>query len=108
MLSEYALEARNEKASGGVFDNTASNVTYTATNREFIFIDFRAPASGGNVTVINNNFNMPNDYDWFSGAYFTSKLIPKQTTEWYLLSRNVSSGSPTVRSGWSRAPARAR
>ena len=24
MLSEYALEARNEKASGGVFDNTTS------------------------------------------------------------------------------------
>ena len=24
MLSEYALESRNEKASGGVFDNTTS------------------------------------------------------------------------------------
>jgi hypothetical protein len=24
VLSEYALEARNEKASGGVFDNTTS------------------------------------------------------------------------------------
>jgi hypothetical protein len=40
-------------------DNTASNVTYTATNREFIFIDYRATASGGNVTVTNNNFDMP-------------------------------------------------
>ncbi|MEO8426934.1 MAG: alginate export family protein [Verrucomicrobiota bacterium] len=41
----------------------------------------------------DNNFNEVNDYDWFSGFYATSKLIPKQTTEFYFLSRNVSAGS---------------
>ena len=44
----------------------------------------------------DNNFNMPNDYDWLSGVYLSSRLIPKQTTEVYLLARNVSAGSPTV------------
>jgi hypothetical protein len=44
----------------------------------------------------DNNFNMPNDYDWFSGIYASTKLIPKQITEVYLLSRNVSAGSPSV------------
>ncbi len=39
--------------------NTANNVTYTSTNREFIFVDFRNPASKGNVTVQNNLWNMP-------------------------------------------------
>jgi hypothetical protein len=38
----------------------------------------------------NHNFNMSNDYEYFSGAYFNSKLIPHQTTEWYFLARNVS------------------
>jgi len=38
--------------------NTASNVTYTLTSREFIFVDYRPTASGGSVRVINNNFNM--------------------------------------------------
>ncbi|MBI2929791.1 MAG: alginate export family protein [Verrucomicrobia bacterium] len=44
----------------------------------------------------DNNFNEPNDYDWFSGFYATSKLIPKQTTELYFLSRNTAAGSRTV------------
>jgi hypothetical protein len=39
--------------------NTASNVTYTLTSREFIFVDYRPTASGGSVRAINNNFNMP-------------------------------------------------
>ena len=41
----------------------------------------------------DNHFNMPNDYDWFSGIYTSTKLIPKQVTEVYLLSRNVSAQS---------------
>ena len=41
-------------------NNTATNVTYLAsTNREFIFVDYRATSSGGNVIITNNNFNMP-------------------------------------------------
>jgi uncharacterized repeat protein (TIGR01451 family) len=39
--------------------NTASNVTFTGTNREFVFIDYRAQASGGDIKILNNNWNMP-------------------------------------------------
>lgn len=42
------------------------------------------------VLIDNHNFNMSNDYEYFSGAYFNSKLVPKQTTEWYFLARNAS------------------
>jgi hypothetical protein len=52
--------------------------------------------SGRVIIPDDNNFNMPNDYDWFSGMYASTKLVPKQITELYLLSRNVSKGSPTV------------
>ncbi|MGE0103979.1 MAG: Ig-like domain-containing protein [Blastocatellales bacterium] len=40
-------------------NNNATNITYTATNREFIFVDYRGTASGGNVKVLGNSFNMP-------------------------------------------------
>ena len=40
-------------------NNVISNVTYTATNREAIFVDYRPTASGGEVTIQGNNFNMP-------------------------------------------------
>ena len=36
-----------------------SNVTYTSTNREAIFVDYRPTASGGEVTIQGNNINMP-------------------------------------------------
>jgi hypothetical protein len=42
----------------------------------------------------DHNFDMPNDYEYFSGAYFTSKLIPHQTTDWYFLARNASAKAP--------------
>lgn len=49
---------------------------------------------GGRVVLPNNHyFNEPNYYDWFSGIYASTRLIPKQTTEMYFLSRNVSAGS---------------
>ena len=50
--------------------------------------------SGRVIIPYDNHFNMPNDYDWFSGVYVISKLIPKQTTEAYILSRNTSGKSP--------------
>jgi len=49
---------------------------------------------GGRVVLPNNHeFNEPNYYDWFSGIYASTLLIPRQTTEMYFLSRNVSAGS---------------
>src|SRR5881409_679299 len=49
--------------------------------------------SGRVILPRDNHFNMPNDYDLFSGVYASSKLIPKQVTEFYLLSRNTSAQS---------------
>jgi len=42
---------------------------------------FAADIFTGRLVIPNdNNFNEVNDYDWFSGFYATSKLVPKQTT----------------------------
>jgi hypothetical protein len=38
----------------------------------------------------DGRFNVDNDYDWFSGVYATSALIPKNTLDVYFLSRNAS------------------
>ncbi len=58
---------------------------------------FTAEAFTGRVVIPNdNNFNVPNDYDWFSGLYVTTKDIPKQSTDFFFYSRNVSTGSPTA------------
>ena len=52
--------------------------------------------TGRVIIPYDGRFNMPNDYDWFSGMYATTKLIPKQTTDFYVFSRNTAAGSPTV------------
>ena len=40
--------------------NTVTGVTYPAgVNREFTFIDYRPTASGGDIKILNNSFNMP-------------------------------------------------
>lgn len=58
---------------------------------------FAADFFSGRVIIPDDNaFNMANDYDWFSGVYASTKLIPKQTTELYFLSRNTAAGSPTL------------
>jgi Alginate export len=44
----------------------------------------------------DNNFNMGNDYNLFSGAYLTTKKIPRQTTEFYFFFRNDGPGSTTA------------
>ena len=71
----YATGAGGRHAIGHVFEpvsfnaadsstlvfsnNTISNITYTATNREAIFVDYRPTGSGGEVTIQGNNINMP-------------------------------------------------
>ena len=85
---ERVIGAFNWNNIGRVFD--AAKVRW---QNQYFAADF---FSGRVIIPDDNNFNMPNDYDWFSGMYVMSKLIPKQTTELYLLSRNVSDKSPTV------------
>ncbi|MDB6124684.1 MAG: hypothetical protein JWQ71_3677 [Pedosphaera sp.] len=48
----------------------------------------------------DNNFNVSNEYDTFSGIYgSTSVLIPKQETQLYFLARNTENGSPNLQTG---------
>jgi hypothetical protein len=50
--------------------------------------------SGRAVLIDNNNFNVPDDYDWFSGIYYSDKsLIPIQESQFYVLSRNAGAGT---------------
>jgi hypothetical protein len=45
-----------------ITNNTVSNVAYPGlggNNREFIFVDYRVNANGGEITVQGNNVNMP-------------------------------------------------
>lgn len=49
------------------------------------------------VLVDDNNFNVANDYDFFSGVYASTRtLVPKQETQLYFLARNASTASPSA------------
>jgi hypothetical protein len=42
----------------------------------------------------DHNFNVPDDYDWFSGIYASSRtLLPKHEAQLYFFSRNTSPGA---------------
>ncbi|HLX68826.1 MAG TPA: alginate export family protein [Verrucomicrobiae bacterium] len=41
----------------------------------------------------DGRFNVANDYDWFSGVYATTALLPKNNLQLYFLSRNSSSSA---------------
>jgi Alginate export len=85
---ERVLGAYNWNNIGRVFD--AAKVRW---QNSWFAADF---FTGRVIIPDDNNFNMPNDYDWFSGVYASTKLIPKQTTEFYFLSRNTANGSTNV------------
>ncbi|HKO45459.1 MAG TPA: Calx-beta domain-containing protein, partial [Pyrinomonadaceae bacterium] len=40
-------------------NNVATNITYTGTNRGFIYISYREQAAGGDIKILGNNWNMP-------------------------------------------------
>jgi hypothetical protein len=58
-------------------------------------------AFAGRVVLANDgDFNVSNDYDWFSGIYASTKtLLPKQETQLYFLARNTEAKSPTATTG---------
>lgn len=41
----------------------------------------------------NGRFNVVNDYDWFSGVYATTLMVPKNNLQLYFLSRNSSASA---------------
>lgn len=55
----------------------------------------------GRVVLANDGqFNVANDYDWFSGVYASTRtLIPKQESQLYFLARNTSPESPAATDG---------
>ncbi len=56
---------------------------------------FAADFFGTRLVVPRDNvLNTVNDYDYFSGAYATTKKIPHQTSEFYFLARNAGADSP--------------
>jgi len=56
---------------------------------------FTAEAFGTRLVIPDdNNFNMPSDYETFSGLHLTTKLVPKNTAELYFFSRNVGRANP--------------
>ena len=56
---------------------------------------FTAEAFGTRLVIPDDNgFNMPSDYETFSGLHLTTKLVPKNTAELYFFSRNVGRANP--------------
>jgi hypothetical protein len=53
--------------------------------------------TGRIVVPVDNEFNTSSDYEIFSGAYFNTKKIPKNNTEFYLLARNVSPDAASLK-----------
>jgi hypothetical protein len=81
----------------GAFDWNNIGRTFDAAKLRWQSDSFSLDVFTSKVVISDdNNLDKSNDYDWFSGAYFSTKLIPRQVTELYFLSRNTSSGSPTV------------
>lgn len=54
---------------------------------EWFGVDF---FSGMPVVPRDDQFDMPNNQDWLSGAYVTSTAVPKTIVEGYFLARNAS------------------
>lgn len=78
----------------GFDGNTATNsITYTLTNREFMFVDFRAPAAGGSVRIRNNTATMPS-----AGSQQLIKFRSRQTNTHTVnlsITNNTISGNAT-------------
>ncbi len=85
----------------GAFDWNNIGRVFDAAKLRYQSDAFWLDAFGGRVVLADdNNFDVPNDYDWFSGIYASTRtLIPKQETQAYILARNTGPGSPTADAG---------
>lgn len=73
---------------GRVFD--AAKVRWQA---DWVGVDLFA---GRVVIPEDGQFNVSNDYDWFSGVYASSAKLPKHTVDAYFFARNASSEAATA------------
>lgn len=80
----------------GAFDWNNIGRVFDAAKLRYESSAFWVDAFVGRVIIPDdNNFNEPNDYDYFSGVYASStKLVPWQETQLYFLARNVGQDSP--------------
>lgn len=82
----------------GIGDWSNTGRTFDALKLRHTGEGYWVDAFGGRVVVPDDaNFAVANDYDWFSAVYAsTSKLLPWQETQIFLLSRNAGSGAPNA------------
>jgi hypothetical protein len=82
----------------GVFDWSNIGRVFDAAKLRYDNPAFWVEGFTGRVIIPRDGyFNMPNDYDFFSGLYASSvKVVPWQETQLYFFSRNVSGDSPTA------------
>lgn len=82
----------------GISDWSNTGRTFDAAKLRFENETFWVDAFAGRLVLPRDEyFNVPNDYDWFSGLYAsTRKLVPWQDTDLYLLARNVSPQAPNA------------
>ena len=82
----------------GISDWSATGRSFDAAKLRFENEDFWVDAFVSRVVIpYDDHFNQPNDYDWFSGIYAsTRKLVPWQETQLYFLARNVGPESPNA------------
>jgi hypothetical protein len=80
----------------GAFDWNNIGRVFDAAKLRLEQSDYWIDGFVGRVIIPDNeHFNVPNDYDIFSGVYASTRtLIPKQETQLYFLARNVAPESP--------------
>lgn len=85
----------------GAFDWNNLGRVFDAAKARFERDTLWVDAFVGRVVLANDDhFNVANDYDWFWGAYASSRaLVPKQETQLYFLARNTGPDSPTATTG---------
>lgn len=82
----------------GAFDWNNIGRVFDAAKLRFEDKDLWVDAFVGRVIIPNNDdFNVANDYDFFSGVYASTRtLIPHQESQLYFLARNTSDESPNA------------
>jgi hypothetical protein len=85
----------------GAFDWNNLGRVFDAAKLRFENETFWVDAFAGRVVLVNDGqFNVANDYDWFSGVYASTRtFVPSQETQLYFLARNTGAASPAATTG---------
>ncbi len=85
----------------GAFDWNNLGRVFDAAKLRFENEKLWVDAFTGRVVLADDHqLNMPNDYDWFSGVYASTRaLCPVQETQLFFLARNTDLQSPAANAG---------